>query len=235
MRKAFKYNALLLGVALILVLAVPLAMSAPQAATVNAGTPESWTPSSTPGSVSTQGGEVTEVNLSTYTVTSKWVGFWGNISGGIRLADASGNTFYEWTVSDPTGAFVYATNATVSSWDGLAKINGATDPILPDFLIQGTDAYNFTFQNYKDITTPGGVALTGVNYTTTWQGGSQGTNFETYALKLNSTPTTYDILVWAAKASPGTSFNNKYVHYQLLAGVDEVGTPVTFYFYLELP
>ena len=59
-----------------------LVRAAPTGASVTVGTQER-APSPSPETVTTEGGNVTPVNLSAYQVTTKWAGFWGNVSGDI--------------------------------------------------------------------------------------------------------------------------------------------------------
>lgn len=205
-------------------------MAAPVGASVSAGTQERYEPS--PESLTTQGGNVTEVNVTGYSITSKWAGFWGNVSGGIKIADSSNNVFYEWTVSDPTGGVVYVCSDAVSDWSS-SNIQPvyADDSLLPQFLREGSDAFNFTFINQETFTSPS-LSIANTNYTTTWQAGSQGTDFKTYALKSVSD----SVLIWAGKIKVGETFKGgAYAHYQVLAGVMSTDSTTTFKFYLELP
>lgn len=212
------------------VFSAPLALAAITGADVTVGISETYSPTVTQ-TVQGQAGNVTEVNVSSVQVTDKWVGFWGHVSGSIVLADANGNYFYQWTVSDPSGGVVYVTNATVSDWSTLAPVY-ANSSVLPDFLLQGTDSFNYTFTNQETFTSPS-LTVNAVNYTTTWQGGAQGTTFKTYAMQADSGA----VLVWAGNVQADqTAFNSTYTaDYQILAGVNVQGGQQTFYFYLELP
>jgi len=206
--------------------------AAPTAASVTVGSQET-APTQAAGTVITEGGNITPVNISAYQVTGKWAGFWGNVSGDIRLADSSNNIFYKWTINDPTGGVVYACNGTVSDWSAanLAPLY-ASDGYLPSFLIQGTDAFNSTFTQQETFISPS-LTINAVNYTYTYQGGSLGTDFKTYALRT----TAGDVLIWAGKVkASSTSFKNTVADYQILAGVNaQPPATTTFYFYLELP
>ena len=223
-----KIISIIAAIAMLFSMAVTFA--APAQAEVSAGSPESYsyTPSAT--SVDIIGGNVTEVNVSTVQVTDKWVGFYGQVSGSIVLGDSSGNKFYQWTISDPTGGVVYATNNTVSDWTSLQPLY-ADSGYLPSILLDGTDSFNNTFTSQETFTSPS-TTINNVNYTTTWQGGAEGSTFKTYALYADSGAT----LVWAGNVQADqTSFNSGTADYQILAGVNQIGATQTFYFYLELP
>ncbi len=201
------------------------ASAAPVGGSVSTGTSERMADSSA-GQVSLTGGNVTEVNVTGYSSTSRWGGFYGEISGGIRLADSSSNVFYEWTVSNVTDAVVYAANDTVSSW---ASVAAATVSDMPSYLqAAASDNFTNTFTASEAFTSPS-LSVASVPYTSTWQNGAQG-SLKTYALKEGST------LIWAGKAIADTnSFKggSDTVDYQILAPANSGET--TYYFYVELP
>ncbi|RKY41343.1 MAG: hypothetical protein DRP85_06625 [Candidatus Makaraimicrobium thalassicum] len=228
-----KYFVFGLLVALVLVISYAQVQAAPTGATTTAGTQERWTGTSV-SSVTTEGGNVTEVNVSGYSVTDKWAGFYGQISGGLRLADSSGTVFYEWSVSNVSGSVVYACNGTVSDWSNsnILPLNVSHTNLLPSFLLTGTDSFNYTFTNQETFTSAS-LSVANTNYTTTWQGGSKGSDFKTYALRSVADTA----LIWAAKAKENVnSFKaGVTVDYQLLAGVMSLSGNTQYYFYLELP
>ncbi len=206
----------------------PITLAAPTNASVQVGTQER-APSQTAGSLQTEGGNVTEVNVSAYQVTTKWAGFYGTVSGDIRLADAANHIFYQWTVNDPTGGVVYATTGVITDWSSsnIAPLY-ASDGYLPSFLITGTDSFNNTFTQREDFSSPS-LTISAVNYTVT---NPTSSSFKTYALRTSDG----SILIWAGKINAGqTTFNGKSGDYQILAGVTDQSAPTTFYFYLELP
>ncbi len=226
--KLFSVLAFVLGALLV----ASMAAAAPGGATVTAGTAESISAPSA-GSVNAQGGNVQEVNISGYTITDKWAGFFGQVSGDVRLGDSAGDIFYKWTVDDPTGSVIYAVvNGTVNDWSSTNIVPlYASDSIMPSFLKTGADSFNNTFTNQGTFNSSS-LTINNVNYTTTWEGGSQGTDFKTYALKASNEGK----MIFAAKAvSDKTGFNGKAVDYQVLVGLTSETTQVPVYFYMELP
>ncbi len=230
-----KYDFLTTLAVMILTIAMVsyVALAAPTGATATTASQGS-APAGTAGTTTATGGEVVQSNLSAYQSTDKWVGFFGEVSGDIRLADSSNNIFYQWTIADPTGGVVYVTNATVTDWSA-ANIQPlyANDSIMPSFLITGTDSFNNTFTLVGTFTSPS-LSISNVNYTTTWQAGAQGTTFKTYALKSVADKA----LIWAGNVvADQTSYQGgtATADYQVLAGADVQGAAATFYFYLELP
>ena len=202
------------------------ALADPVGGSVTTGASSSMAASAA-GTVNLTGGNVTEVNVSGYSSTTRWGGFYGEISGGIRLADSSSNVFYEWTVSNVTNAVVYAANGTISSW---ASIAAATASDMPSYLQQAaSDNFTNTFTASEAFTSPS-LNVAGTSYALTWQNGAQG-SLKTYALKDGST------LIWAGKAiADTTSFKggSDTVDYQILAPASNSGNTL-YYFYLELP
>jgi len=54
-----------------------------------------------PAEVDAQAGNVTELFITSLSVTKYWQGFYGNISGQIILADSTGANFYDWNITTP--------------------------------------------------------------------------------------------------------------------------------------
>ena len=214
--------------AILVLLAMPIALAAPDGATVTVGATERGS-SNAAGTASTEAGNVTEVNISGTAITSRWAGFYGNISAGLVLSDAANNKFYEWTVSDVSGAVVYATNASVSDWS-TSNIVAATASDMPAFLTQSTaDNYSNTY-NAQEAFTSATYSIANTNYAATYSNGVAG-NLKSYSLKA----TTENALIWAGKAlDDETAFDGGQVDYQVLVPVDGT-TTTTYNFYLELP
>lgn len=215
--------------AILMILGAYTVVAAPNGATVAEGAQERASATAA-GTVSTQGGNVTQVNVTGTQLTSRWTGFFGTINGGYTLEDGSSNLFYEWTISNTTGAIVYAANGTVSTW----TLAAANELNMPTNLqgVSAPDTFNNTFSATEAFTsaTIGPVANT--PYTTTWQGGSQGTQLKTYAL---TDPDDSDIVFAGYSEYNVTSFKGAAdpVDYQILAPGFASG--VTYNFYLELP
>jgi len=219
--------ALMLG---LLLMSVSFA-SAPQGANATFVSSSTGT-APAPTTLTAIGGNVTAVNISGTSVTDRWAGFFGNISGTVRLADSTGNKFYQWTVNVITGSVVYATNGTVSNW---STLQAATYNAMPSYLIQSAaDNYSNTFTLNETFTTPLRT-VTNVNYTYTLNASGQNSAFKTYAMTadVNASADDNSTLVFAGKAvQQSNSFNNGAVDFQIIA---PARTATTYYFYLELP
>ncbi|MBW6442807.1 hypothetical protein K0A97_03470 [Patescibacteria group bacterium] len=105
-----------------------------------------------PQSVEAQAGNVTELNINGFATTKTWQGYFGNVSGTIRLADASSNIMYNWTQANPRGQ-VYATTNDTILWENIQCFNltasgtfGAEPPQEP-----GVGKVNLNGLNYTQL------------------------------------------------------------------------------------
>jgi hypothetical protein len=217
-------GSILLVLAFTVILA-SLVLAAPTGGNIATGPSERGAGSSS-GTTTAQGGNVTQINVSGTAITGRWAGFYGSISGNITLSDASSNNFYAWTITNFTGAVVYAANSTVSTWN-LVPLNNSIAPI--GIQTAAADNFNNTFTSTGTFTSSS-MSVNTVPLTNTYQGGTVGT-LKTYAL------VTGDGLVnvWAGVAQWNTtSFKTgQRVDYQIIAPTKVAGT--TYNFYLELP
>ena len=211
---------------LAILMLVGTASAAVNNATVTAGSESSYTNTGAAGNSAVTAGGTTEANVSSTLSTSRWAGFYGSISANIVLADATSNWFRNWTVSDVSGSYVYASNVTNPNFASLAATTSAD---MSSWLTTAGASDNFanTF-NAQESQTFNGQSVT-ANYTMTYNNAGTDT-FKTYSLKDGSSN-----LIWAALAqSAVTGYNGKTVDYQLLVPVNGANS-MTYYFYLELP
>jgi hypothetical protein len=89
-------------------------------------------PNDTAQGIPAQAGNVTELNIFGYTTTQSWQGYFGNITGAIRLADAVDNVMYNWSLASPQGE-IYASKNNTISWPNVQCFNftatGAMNPL----------------------------------------------------------------------------------------------------------
>lgn len=67
-------------------------------------------PADPAGSHAAIAGNVSEVDISGFTTTQSWQGYYGNISGTIQLADGNTNVLYNWNLTDASGEVLASTN-----------------------------------------------------------------------------------------------------------------------------
>jgi hypothetical protein len=112
----------LLGIALVAVITVTADPGGPTSSTV-LGSSSRNTSQVAPQQVNAQGGNVTEINIQTITITKSWQGYYGNVSGMIALQDASNSTFYNWSQTSYSGR-VFATRDATVAWGTVNCTNG---------------------------------------------------------------------------------------------------------------
>lgn len=67
-------------------------------------------------------GNVSEITITGVSNTQSWQGFYGNVSGAVRLANAAGNVLYNWSLASPQGE-VYASNDSTVTWSTVTCFN----------------------------------------------------------------------------------------------------------------
>jgi hypothetical protein len=58
-------------------------------------------------------GNITEMDVSGYSITQSWQGYFGNVTGTIMLADNLDNVMYNWTIASPEGEIYASTNNSI--------------------------------------------------------------------------------------------------------------------------
>jgi len=212
----------------IIVLSFSIVVAAPTGGdtTVGASTTGSSTAST---AVSIDGGNVTYVDVNSDVVTSRWAGFFGNVSGSLFLADASANNFYKWSISSMTGAVVYAANGTISDWAAGTSIVPLTNANAPSY-VNGVSTDNFTqTYNANEAFTSSTYNIASTPYATTYNSSGVAGNLKTYALY----STTDSATIWAGKVvDDANGFDGTTVDYQILVPAQ---TGTSYSFYMELP
>ncbi|MGV8169327.1 MAG: hypothetical protein ACP5N3_04695 [Candidatus Nanoarchaeia archaeon] len=187
--------------------------------------------------VDAQAGNVTELSINGSAITTSWQGFYGNITGKLILADSSGNNFYDWNLSSPSGE-VYASRSNAVTWATINCSNATAVGTEETYLGQsGADPDSVT--NTFSLTSHtsflvGSANMTGCYSTKAYNSaGTQGTGFWQVLLN-DGTNTVYTTVL---DETPEAGFNNQNWDFQLLVGENgkvgnEGATP--YYFYVEL-
>ena len=137
----------------------------PSGAQVTPGPSEGASANQTADSEDAFAGNVTELTIYGDSITSAWQGYFGDVSGVIRLANADGNAMYNWSMASPSGE-IYATTSGSVSWDDTTCFDIATDgaALETSYGIASTDGdrINNTFSStYGSDIIVGGVTLSG--------------------------------------------------------------------------
>ena len=211
----------------VLVLSFSMVLAAPSGASTTTGASTTGTATSST-TVNADGGNVTYVDVSSNVITSRWAGFYGNVSGSLLLSDASSHNFYQWSISSMTGAVVYAADAAVSDWTG-TNIGALDNAHAPSWVnTSAADNFTQTFASTESFTSSS-LNEANVPYATTFNSSGVAGNLKTYALYA----TTESATIWAGKVvDDADGFAGDTVDYQVLLPAQ---TGTTYNFYLELP
>jgi len=197
---------------------------------------ESWTVGGTGkytqqfhANVTTEGGNVTNVDLSSNISTEKWAGYWGNISGEVVLSPGT-NLFYTWAWTSANGGEVCAVAAQSGfSWSTVQ----ATAAVAIDNIwgFSGVDNAANTLNDASCNVFVAGNPIVGSTGSFTGVGG-----FETCAVADGAGPVAKSDIAFCANITQnGALFNGQPGDYELLAATNETaGGFETHYFWLEL-
>jgi hypothetical protein len=197
-----------------------------------------------------EGGNVTPLFVSGQRITARWQGYYGNVSGGITLADAAGNSMYDWGLVNPSGE-IYAANHSTVAWSGVFCVNFSANlaeenlnrDTLNSFIGYGSDiekasddSINATFnQTFTGTLTVGSRTFTDVDncsmVTLNTDTGPQTTDFQELILTDNVSVVFTSILEQNVNG-----FNSNPSDFEMMVGVNGTasGTTRTFYFFVEL-
>ena len=174
--------------------------------------------------IAAEGGNVTENTVESNASTTKWQGFWGNVSGSLRLGDGSA-IFYDW--SGVTFQAIYASPAVAPSFGSLSGVDAALDLEALDtaFGLTSADADSIastmtgnTCVAGTEITAAAGVTPNGAGAWETCVGDSG-------ALGLGS-------VVFGTNIASGEGYNGDTIDYQIMVPAQGAGTD--YYFFLEI-
>ena len=197
-------------------------------ASISADSQIRWNGVVTAGSVITQGGNITPVNISSVQLTSKWAAFYGNISGSIILGDTSSitNVVYKWTYTTSAGGKVCVSNNTAQTF--ASPINATTALIDSNCGTTGApDNATNTFQVICPSLTLSTGSLT--DFLASKIQGSSG--FYTCAATTAGATASSDHVFCTSINSTGTNYLGASNHYELIVPAP---TTITYSFYAEL-
>ena len=187
-------------------------------------------------------GNVTEVDFQSNAVTSTWQGYYGNVSGSIKLGDSNNNTLYDWTAASPSGE-IYATRASatpawasvvcastaqVNTEDVALGVNAALDSDAANRTFLNTTLFNqFYVGNVNINTTQDCRAVQLYNFS-----GASSANFQEVLLH-DGTSMIYTGLL----TRDSTGFDNRPHDFEMMVGENGHNGDVAstlYYFYVEL-
>lgn len=194
-----------------------------------------------------QAGNMTALILNSTRITSRWQGYYGNVTGEITLDDASNNSLYSWELITPQGEIYAVNHSTTPTWTEVACFN-FTDDSQNVTLTELEDSLGITDQYDKE-----GVNETfNITYTDSFNVGStavSGTDCKIAGLFVNSA---YDSLSFnetilhqnrsgemviyvSFVENSAAGFSGAPLDFQMIVGEDgDEDTAKNYYFYIEL-
>ncbi len=176
----------------------------------------------TPGSDTTEAGNVTAVNITANVSTGKWAGYYGNVTGSIVLSESDfASRMYSWSWSSATGGEVCVSTDNTPTWSALADTTAATVDTVWSFDASDTDSATNTYSG-----------------TTAWSIAGTSGNAPSVTL-VNPNIATYVIADAAAPASTNdllfcSNIDTTDGNYGIMAPAATGGSTTTYYFYVEL-
>jgi parallel beta-helix repeat protein len=184
------------------------------------------------GNLSTEGGNVTGVNANTTQLTERWAAFYGNVTGGILLTDATSAAYvYRWSWSPADGGVVcVSTNASLGTFT-VFPAQGSDIDTAWSFTPSATDSGTNTFNNTNCTLDIGGTSVANASYADTGATGG----FVTCAAKAAPAPAKAQMLFCSEIISGGTFWNGGTGDYELMVPTPQgPATTETYYFYANL-
>ncbi len=177
------------------------------------------------GQATADGGNVTQVDLYSNQSTTRWQGFYGNVTASLRLG-LNNDIFYEF--SAPSIIAVYASTSNAFDWADINLTNATDLDALNSVWSMGTNVDNATstynLANYTNSDFSGDTA--GFDL----EGGS----FTSFVVD-NSTVSSKNCFAFGASvaASGATAFDGNTWEYELMVPTND-GATETYYFYMSL-
>lgn len=200
-----------------------------------------------------EAGNLTSLVVSGESVTKRWQGFFGNITGGIKLDDANNNSLYSWGDTDPDGE-IYAANGSSVDWDKIQCVNFSTNTSVLMYNVTQLNAFigltsptdqasddsvnatfNLTYGDNGDTFSIGSIEITNADNCSMVRlfnsSGDPSENFQEVLLTDNES------IVFATIISQNQrGYDNTTVDFQMIVGVNGTvqGTVRNYFFYVEL-
>jgi hypothetical protein len=196
-------------------------------------------------------GNISGMTITGVSITQTWAGYYGNVTGTIKLDDANNKTMYDWALAEPSGE-IYAVNET-PTWTTVNCFNfsspgaGAVQNLTKIETLYGlgmddVDGFDETFNSTNGQATfyVGANTIAG---TTTCRQTSlyDNTEADPGATKFREVllydTTGNNVIYTAILQNDTTGFNTKTIDFELIVpdnGHNADVNPTTYYFYVEL-
>lgn len=196
-------------------------------ANVGAATQSRWANTTSAGTVATQGGNITAVNVNQTQLTGRWVSFFGNVTSFFALSDGT-NSVYNWTATE-SGQVCISTNSAMAFTSGTNISTGYMDATFFGGSVS-PDNSSATFTAICPTMVVGSVTLT--NFLAAQANG--GTNFRTCAANTSAVNITNNYFFCTNINTAGQNYAGASADYELLVPVNTTASTTTYSFFAEL-
>ena len=184
-----------------------------------------------PGNATAGGGNVTDLDLLSESITASWHGFYGEVNGNISLENAAGNKLYQWAGNE-SGGEMFASLSAAVAWATIQAENDCTTDEA--YTGTGSDRVNNTFiASNNTAFTVGGTNIavsTSCRTNTFVNSAAQTASFEEVILD-----DTTNIVYTGLLESDVTGFDGSTHDFQIIVPDNRTDpTPLLYYFYVEL-
>ncbi|HEY9204395.1 MAG TPA: hypothetical protein VIO58_00610 [Candidatus Methanoperedens sp.] len=207
--------------------------------------PTGWTPtnvtnatfSNTSGSMEARGGNITNVDFTNVlSQTSKWQGYYGNVTGEIMLGTTSTAKMYNWTVSTIAGE-VFATQASTmnyTAWEDLGPRTGAQIDTDFNFLAADSDSGTNTFTRASPVINASGNMIPATANSAARTYNATG-NITWWTIAMARSSAAESNYVFAGVISnDGEAYDGTTKDFQMIVPENQETGVDTYYFYVEL-
>ncbi|MCF7866739.1 DUF2341 domain-containing protein [Candidatus Woesearchaeota archaeon] len=213
------------------------AMNGPLGANVTTINSERYNITTTTTQILSQAANVTKLTINASAVTSSWQGYFGNITGKLKLENSNGETFYDWNLINPSGE-IYATRAFDVNFATIncADITDITNE--ENFLNQdpsNSDSVTNTYHknNHPEFYVGQKQILQNACKSTNIKINNQTQEVNSHQILLSDAANN---IIYTSTINTTAAFNNNTFDFQLIVGepgkYDQTTTP--YYFFIEI-
>ena len=230
-----KFTVIIIFIFLLVSLVVAV-QAVPEAAQIQEGRKENASTVVTADTAQADGGNVSEINISTSTRTALWQGFFGVVNGSLVLSDASGDTFYSWNITNTSGEIYVSSKAGVS-FSTIRHLDGNCSEDTPLTGFDLADSANNTYKSINNVEITVGVVVINASSACSVQpyvsGVENDANWHNMMLT-DSVGTTNDTIYATPIEATITGYDGGSYDYQILVPVDTATGFLTYSFYAEI-
>ena len=187
------------------------------------------------GNATIEGGNVTEVNVSVNVSTEKWGAFYGNVTGGLVLAQSNTvRPVYKW-VWDSGNGTVCASTGRNFAWSAVvATLAGDIDTAW-GFLTGDIDSAANTFNETASYNFPGAGTPTGTTVGVNTLDSTDTPTWLTFAVNDGATTTKNNFAFCVDYSASNTIWEGTTGGYQVMVATNQTANQFeTYYFFVQL-